>query len=130
MIRLYISNGEYIKDEKTTIIIGTNNDLNTNKIKSTQLMPSIVNKNIGKYCRINGNVVEKSTFSKMKIKINKLTWTIINIIYFLTKDKSIFIKKIPGYDDYKYALNNEELESFAALKFETTLLITLLYFKN
>ncbi|AXF95390.1 hypothetical protein [Spiroplasma phoeniceum] len=37
-----VSNGEYIKDEKTTIIIGTNNDLNTNEIKSTQLMPSII----------------------------------------------------------------------------------------
>ncbi|AXF95391.1 hypothetical protein [Spiroplasma phoeniceum] len=54
----------------------------------------------------------------MKIKINKLTWTIINIIYFLTKDKNIFIKKITNLffnPSTLIKLTSTVLKSFAAL---------------
>ncbi|GAA6238766.1 MAG: hypothetical protein SPLM_08810 [Spiroplasma phoeniceum] len=121
IIILYIDGGEYIKDEKIARIIGTNNDLNMEQIEQDQLITNLINKNAQKYYKLNNDIVEKSTFSKLKIKINKITWSRIIIIFFSTKDKENFIEEIKNlfitfsssYNDNNYKLNEEELRSFA-----------------
>ncbi|AXF97183.1 hypothetical protein [Spiroplasma phoeniceum] len=107
--------------KKIARIIGTNNDLNIEQIEQDQLITNLINKNAQKYYKLNNDIVEKSTFSKLKIKINKITWSRIIIIFFSTKDKENFIEEIknlfitfsPSYNDNNYKLNEEELKSFA-----------------
>ncbi|WP_400249088.1 hypothetical protein [Spiroplasma sp. ald] len=71
------------------------------------------------------NVVEWSTRTKIKIKINKIIWEKINTLFF-SNGKYDFISKLinllsifpPAYNDIKYKLNLKELNSFADLIWE------------
>ncbi|WP_348735965.1 hypothetical protein [Spiroplasma endosymbiont of Ammophila pubescens] len=76
-------------------------------------------------CIGKNNVVEWSTRTKIKIKINKIIWEKINTIFF-SNGKYDFISKLtnllsvfpPVYNDTKYKLNLKELNSFADLIWE------------
>ncbi len=127
---LYINkNNEYIKNNEFTEIIGIKTELEkkqqnfkkiTNKTKNTEHQcknkkNSELNK---KY-----NEVEKSTWTKIKIRINKITLTKIKLLFFVEKQKSLFVRELtklflkfpPSYGDYSYKLNEEEIKSFAYL---------------
>lgn len=122
---LYIdNNGNYIKPNNFVKFIGKKSILEI----SQEILKNINNNN-EKKCEIKnnpflfGNSVEKSTSSKIKIKINKLTWSKIFILFYLVKNNDIFIEKLihlfktfpPSYNDYNYQLNEEEMKSFAYL---------------
>ncbi len=69
------------------------------------------------------NLVEKSTSTKIKIRINKITLDKIKILFFVTKQKGLFVRELtklflkfpPSYGDYSYKLNEEKIKSFAYL---------------
>ncbi|WP_339048321.1 hypothetical protein [Spiroplasma endosymbiont of Colias croceus] len=126
IIELYIDNkNNYIKNENFLKIFGEKNNLE--KITEKEKKEKIKLFNFFKCKNENSiineyNVVEHSTTSKIKIKINKLIWIRIYILFFLIEDKDIFLEKLtnlfetfPSAYNITYKLNEEEIKSFVYL---------------